>query len=94
MVRPVSWSCHYVNHSLPHLKGKCFFPNLQISFIFIGCEFENSIIRLHFFLIFLIFAKFQKDQKLIVMLSIKCLNFKFCDLKLCIKKQVYWLKSK
>ena len=32
-------------------------------------------------------ANFQENQKLIVMLSIKCLNFNFCSLKLCIKNK-------
>ena len=33
-------------------------------------------------------AKFSKDQRSIIMSSIKYLNSSFCDLKLCIKNKI------
>ena len=39
--------------------------------------FDNLIVELEIFIILSILAKFKKDQRLIDMLSIKCLNFKF-----------------
>jgi len=39
-------------------------------------NFENLTIKLHVLIIPLILVKFQKDQILIVMSSIKCLTFK------------------
>ena len=44
-------------------------------------NFDKSTIRLHYLHIFSILAKFQGDQRLIVMSSINCLNLSFCSLK-------------
>ena len=41
----------------------------------------TSIVGLHYFCIFSMFAKFQSNQKSIVMSSINCLNSSFCNLK-------------
>ena len=46
-------------------------------FFFLDVNFDNSTIELHFFLISSILAKFQEDQRSIIILSIKCLNLKF-----------------
>ena len=32
-------------------------------------------------------AKFKEDQRSIAISSIECLNFQFCDMKLCIKNK-------
>ena len=44
-------------------------------------NFDKSIVRLLYLCIFSMFAKFQGDKKLIVMLLINCLNSSFCSLK-------------
>ena len=45
----------------------------NFSYIFIlSVNFKNLIVKLYVFIIFFIFAKFQKDQKLIALLSNKC----------------------
>ena len=44
-------------------------------------NFDKSTIRLHYFHIFSMLAKFQYDQRLIVMSSINSLNSIFCSLK-------------
>ena len=44
-------------------------------------NFDKSTIRLHYFHIFSMLAKFQCDQRLIVMSSINSLNSIFCSLK-------------
>ena len=41
-------------------------------------NFDKFIIRLYFFIIFFILAKFEENKRLIVMSSIKYLNFKLC----------------
>ena len=53
-------------------------PNIFLSDV----NFAKSTIRLYFFLIFSILTKFLKDQKLINMLSIRYLNFKFLKPKI------------
>jgi len=49
------------------------FTNIFLLYV----NFENIIIGLHVLIIPSILAKFQEDQKLVAMPSIKCLNFKF-----------------
>ena len=54
-------------------------------------NFENLNVELHVLIISSMFAKFQEDQRLIVMLSIKCLNLKFlsnCELCHSISKSI------
>ena len=43
-------------------------------------NFDKSIVRLHYFHIFLMLAKFQDEQRLIVMSSINYLNSNFRSL--------------
>ena len=45
--------------------------------IFFWFYFENLTIKLHVLIKSSMIAKFQEDQRLIAMLSIKYLNFKF-----------------
>ena len=52
------------------------FETLLIFFL-LDVNFENLMIRLRVFIISFILAKFQKHKKLIIMLLIECLNFKF-----------------
>ena len=40
-------------------------------------NFEKLIIDLHILIIFFMFMEFQENKKLIVISSIKCLNFNF-----------------
>ena len=48
------------------------------SYIFLlGVNFENLIVGLYVLIISSMLAKFQENQILIAMSSIKCLNFKF-----------------
>ena len=56
--------------------GKSFSPNSANIFL-LDVSFENLTIRLHVLIISNILAKFQENQKSIVMSSIKCLHFKF-----------------
>ena len=49
-------------------------------------NFENLTVRSHILIILFMFAKFRENQKSIVMLSIKCLNFKFMWFKIMYKK--------
>ena len=46
-------------------------------------------VELYVRIISIILAKFQKDQRLIAMLSMTCLNFKFLWLKIMHKKYIY-----
>ena len=50
-------------------------------------NFENLIVELHVIIISSMLAKFQENQRLIAMFLIKCSNFMFCGLKLCIKNK-------
>ena len=50
-------------------------------------NFDNLVVRLHVFIIFFILAKFQKDQRLTAMSSIKRIISSLCGLKLCIKNK-------
>ena len=50
-------------------------------------NFENLTVELHSYYIFHVCKIFKKNQRSIVMSSIKCLNFKFCDIKLCLKNK-------
>ena len=52
------------------------FETLLIFFL-LDVNFENLMVRLRVFIISFILAKFQKHKKLIIMLLIECLNFKF-----------------
>ena len=45
--------------------------------LLLGVNFENLTVRLHVHIVSSMFEKFQEDQILIAMSSIKCLNFKF-----------------
>ena len=50
----------------------------NLSYIFIlSVNFENLTVILHVLITFLMFTKFQKDQRSIAMSSNKCYNFKF-----------------
>ena len=49
-------------------------------------NFENLIVRLHIPITSFMLVKFREDQNSIVMLSIKCLNFKFMWSKIVYKK--------
>ena len=40
-------------------------------------NFDKLTVRLHFLIISVMLAKFQKNQISVAMSSIKCLNFKF-----------------
>ena len=44
-------------------------------------NFDKSTVGIHYLHIFFMHTKFQGDQRLIVMLSINCLNSSFCNLK-------------
>ena len=50
-------------------------------YFLIGCEFCQSTVKLYYLCIFFMLAKFQDDQRLIVMLSINYLNSSFYSLK-------------
>ena len=50
-------------------------------FLKLDTNFDKSIVGLHYLHIFLMFAKFQGNQRLIVMSLINCLNLSFCHLK-------------
>ena len=52
-----------------------------INIYLLDMNFEKFIIKLHFLLKSLILAKFLENQRLITMLLIKFLNFKFFNLK-------------
>ena len=43
----------------------------------LSVNFENLTVGLHVFIVSSMFEKFQEDQTLIAMSSIKCLNIKF-----------------
>ena len=53
----------------------------------LNVNFDKSITRLSFLLIFFMLTIFLKDKKLIVMLSIEYLNFNICNLKLYLKNK-------
>ena len=55
--------------------------------ILLNVNFDKSITRLSFLLIFFMLTIFLKDKKLIVMLSIEYLNFNICNLKLYLKNK-------
>ena len=52
-------------------------PPNSVNIILLDVNFENLNVELRVLIISSMFAKFQEDQRLIVMLSIKCLNLKF-----------------
>ena len=52
-----------------------------LSLFELDANFDKSIVRLYYLRIFSMLAKFQSDQKLIVMSSINYLNSSFCNLK-------------
>ena len=56
-------------------------------YFLLDVNFENLIVELYVLIISSMIANFQEDQRLIVILSIKYLNFKFFSLKLCIKNK-------
>ena len=58
-----------------------------LNIFLLNVNFDKFTIELHFLIISLMFAKFLEDQKSLVALLIKYLNFKFCSLKLCIKNK-------
>ena len=49
----------------------------SLTIFFIGCEFWQFTVKLHFLLIFSILAKFQDDKKSTTMSSNKFLKFKY-----------------
>ena len=49
--------------------------------LLLDANFDKSIVGLHSIHIVFILAKFHGDQRLIVMLSINCLNSNLCNLK-------------
>ena len=52
-------------------------------------NFDKSTVRLHYFHIFFMLTKFQRDQRLIAMSLINCLNSSFRNLKWRIKNEFY-----
>ena len=90
---------YYLNKSIDLLeKWQNLTTNLVSQWIqlhlifFIEYEFWQIYYGLHFLLISFMLVKFPKDQILIVISSIKCLNFKFCVIKLCTKnKLIDWI---
>ena len=46
---------------------------------------DVNLKKLYILIISSVLVKKKKNERSISMLSLKCLNFKFCDLKLCIK---------
>ena len=52
-----------------------------LNIFLLDAKFDKSTVKLHYFRIFSILAKFQGDQRLIVISSINCLNSSFCSLK-------------
>ena len=49
--------------------------------LLLDANHDKSTIGLHYIHILSMFAKFQCDQRSLVMLSINCLNLIFCSLK-------------
>ena len=60
----------------------------SLNIFLLNVNFDKSTIGLYFILIFSIFAKFLEDQRLIAMLSIKCLNFKILQFKIMHKNKL------
>ena len=52
-----------------------------LNIFLLAAKFDKSTVKLHYFRIFSILAKFQGYQRLIVISSINCLNPSFCILK-------------
>ena len=52
-----------------------------LNIFLLDAKFDKSTVKLHYFRIFSILAKFQGDQRLIVISSINYLNPSFCILK-------------
>ena len=48
-----------------------------LNMFLLDVNFDKSIIKLYFLLIFFMLAKFLENKKSVVMSSIKCLNLKF-----------------
>ena len=48
-----------------------------LNIFLLDVNFNKITIRLHFIFMYSIFAKFSENQRLIVISSIKCSNFKF-----------------
>ena len=48
-----------------------------LNIFLLDVNFNKFTIRLHFIFMYSIFAKFSENQRLIVISSIKCSNFKF-----------------
>ena len=53
----------------------------SLNIFLLDLNFEKSTVELHYIHIFFMLAKFHSDQRLIVILSINCLNSNFCSLK-------------
>ena len=53
----------------------------QLNNLLLNVNFDKSTIGLHYIHILSMLAKFHSDKKLIVMLSINCLNSSFCNKK-------------
>ena len=54
---------------------------ILLNTLLLDANFEKTTVGLHYIHILSMFAKFHSDQRLIVMLSINCLNSSFCSLK-------------
>ena len=53
----------------------------QLNIFELDANFDNFTVRLHYLYIFPMLAKFQGDQRLIILSSINFLNSSFCSLK-------------
>ena len=53
----------------------------SLNIFYLDVNFDKSTVRLHYLHIFSILVKFKCNQRLIVMLSINCLNSSFYSLK-------------
>ena len=70
------------------MKEKVFFqiilernPSNSFYIFLLDVDFENLTVELHILIIFFILAKFQKKKNVsIIMLTINCLHFLFCDI--------------
>ena len=58
-------------------RENVYLQTLNIYIYIYNMNFKNLTVGLHVLIIFFVLTKFQEDKKLIAMLSITCLNFKF-----------------
>ena len=64
-------------HIYTHQRRQSWAIKLHLIFFLLDVNFDKFTVRLHFLFIYSMFVKFSEDQILIVMSSIKYLNFKF-----------------